>query len=147
MTAAEYNRRRRRLRAGVRSWSGNGPARQERTLASLHGGGLNPFGVFEKYTTTVLAVAGKTFAEARLARSPAGLWVGAGATGGPDWGSSSAPSLWDVAHDTQAEARLFVILECLAQLERLGSHVGDRSHREAARLDKMLRALLTTGGR
>lgn len=143
MNAAEYNRRRRRLRAAVRSWSGKGPDRQERALVRLHGGGVNPHGVFTAYTTTRLAVAGKSFAEARLARSPAGLWVGAGASGGPDWGSSSAPSVWDMAHDTEAEARTFVILECLAQIERHGeTHNSDRANREARQLDKLLRRLL-----
>lgn len=140
MDAATYNARRRQLRRGER-WHASESKRQE--LDAMFGGGSNPHGVFETHEEEELARAGKTFAVARLATGPAGLWVASGCTRGPEWGSSSSPSVWDVAHDSRHEARLYAILECLAQIEsHLQLHSSEASETQAARMDRALRAML-----
>jgi hypothetical protein len=140
MKAAAYNARRRAARTGDRWWADE---KRERRLARLFGGGANQFGVFVGYETEVFARVGRSHALGRLATGPAGLWVAASCCGGADWGHSSAPSVWDKAHDTRAEARLYAILHCLLDIERFAdANDGTRSGAEARKMDKILRSLL-----
>lgn len=140
MTAAEYNARRRAIRTGPRWWADE---KLEKELARLHGGGCNPFGVFEKYETETFARVGRSHALARLVRSRAGLWVAASCSGGAEWGCSSAPSVWDKAHDTREDARLYAILVCLCQIEpEADERNTSRTGAEARKIDKILRSLL-----
>lgn len=140
MTAAEYNARRRQLRTGPR-WHADDAKRAE--LVAMHGGGPNKFGVFEKHEEATLARVGKAFAVARLANSPAGLWVASACTGGRDWGHSSSPSIWDMAHDTRHDAWLYAILESLCHFESASRlHRSDKDAAECRKIDLRLRAML-----
>lgn len=140
MTAADYNARRRQLRAGDR-WHAD-EARQDE-LSRLFGGGCNPFGVFEQHETEELARVGKTFAAVHLVTGPAGLWLAASQTRGAMWYSGSFPSVWDVAHDTRQDARAYGILEALASIESHGGHFACKADAaQAAKLDRLLRAML-----
>lgn len=144
MTAAEYNAAIRKLRSVDRWWADD--ARQAKA-AALFGGNANENGVLLDYEEEELARAGQTYAFARVGTGPAGLWVACGGFQGPCSGFSSSPSVWDTAHATRAEARVYAILEVLAAIERHGEYTGQRSAAgQAGKIEKQLRALLGRPG-